>query len=133
MLRSLKNIARCTVVGFLLLSVSGLTIAVEHEHAIEKSPDLLAVHPNSNPEGTGIESTPLTYHETHFLKLLSGDSFDGSQKMESKTSPVKFFAVHLVFLELSPVYHSISLANIDIKETGPPSGDRYILNCSLLI
>ena len=130
MSRILKNIARCTVVVFLLLAISGLAITIHHEHSIG---DVLAEHGHSHSDGSAVKTAPSTYHEDHFVKLLSGDSFNGSQKIEFKTSLVKLFAVYLDPLELSPVRYSASLANIDIKETGPPSGDRYILNCSLLI
>lgn len=126
----IRNIARCTVVGFLLLAISGLTIAIHHEHPIG---DILAEHGHSQHDGLVVKATPSTYHEVHFVKLLSGDSFNGSQKIEFKTSLVKLFAVHLDPLELSPVHHSTSLASIDIKETGPPSVDKCVLFCSFLI
>ena len=128
--RILKNAARCMVVGFLLIAISGLTIAIHHEHPIG---DILTAHEHSQFDGLVVKTTPSTYHEVHFVKLLSGDSFNGSQKIECNTSLVKLFTVHLDPLELSPVYHSASSANIDIKETGPPSVDRNILNCSFLI
>ena len=118
------------VVGFLLLAISGLTITIHHEHPIG---DILAKHGHSHSDEPAAKTTPSTYHEVHFVKLLSGDSFNSSQKTEIKTSLVKLFAVHPAPLELSLVYHLTSSANIDIKETGPPSVDRYILNCSFLI
>ena len=118
------------VVGFLLLATSGLTITIHHEHPIE---DILIKHGHSHSEESAAKTTSSTYQEIHFVKLLSGDSFNGSQKIELKTSLVKLFAVHLVPLELSLVFHAASLTNIDIKETSPPSVDRYTLNCSFLI
>ena len=130
MVSSLNHIARYTVVGFLLLAVSGLTIAIHHEHLIE---GLFTENGHSQPNGLVVKTTPSTYNEVHFVKLLSGDSFHGSQKVEFKTFLVKIFAVHLDHLELSPAYHSSSLANINIKETGPPSVDKCVLFCSFLI
>ena len=130
MVRFLKNITRCTIVGFLLVAISGLTVAIHHEHTIG---DLLDEHGQSQHDGLIVKTTPSTYHEVHFVRLLSGDSFNGSQKIEFKTSLVKFFAVHLDQLELSPAYHSSSLRNINIKETGPPPVDKCVLFCSFLI
>ena len=130
MFRFLKNIARCAVVGFLLLAISGLTIAIHHEHPIR---NLLAEHGQSQHDGLVVKTTPSTYHEVHFVKLLSGDSFNGSQKIAFKTFQVKLFAVHLDPLKLSPVHHSPSLAIINIRETGPPWVDKCVLLCRFLI
>ncbi|MBI1805198.1 MAG: hypothetical protein HY033_13775 [Ignavibacteriae bacterium] len=130
MSRLLKNIARCSVTGFLLLAVSGLTIAVHHEHSIGST---AAQHEHSQPNGVVLKTTPQTYHELHLIKLLSGDSFNGSQKIDFKTSLVKLFAVQLDSPEFSSVHHSTSLASTDIKETGPPSVDKCVLFCSFLI
>jgi hypothetical protein len=130
MSRVIKNIARCTVVGFLLLAISGLTIAIHHEHPIV---GMLSEHGHEQHDGLVVKNTPPTYHEIHFLKLLSGDSFNGTQKIELKSSLTKLFAVHIEVLELHPIGYSTFLLNTDISGTGPPSVDRCVLNCSFLI
>src|SRR6266853_1781736 len=124
MSRLLKHFATCLVTGFLLLAVSGLTIAVHHEHAMGNT---AAQHELSQPNGIVLKTTPRTYHEVHIVKLLSGDSFNGSQKIDLKTSFAKLFTVQLDSPEFSAAHLSSSLANIDIKETGPPSVDRCVL------
>lgn len=126
----LKNIARAAVVGFLLLAISGLTIAIHHEHRIG---DMVPDHGRRQHDEIVVKTTPSTYHEIHFVKLLSGDSFNNLQKIEFRTSLVKLFAVHGDLLVLSPIHHSTSLANIDRRETGPPSVDTCVLFCSFLI
>jgi hypothetical protein len=128
--RDLKNIARCTVVGFLLLAISGLTIAIHHEHLVV---GMLTEHGHEHHDGIAVRNTPSTYHEIHFVKLLSGDSFSGSQKIEYKNSPTKLFVVYSNLFELPKIQHSTSFAPIDIKETSPPSRDKCVLFCSFLI
>ena len=130
MSRVLKNIAKRSLTGFLLLALSGLTIAVHHEHAIG---NITAEHEHGQPDGLVVKTSPQTYHEVHFVRLLSGDSFSGSQKLEFKKSLINLFAVHLHSSEFPSFYHSTSLVNIDIKETGPPSVDKCVLFCSFLI
>jgi hypothetical protein len=126
----LKNIGRFAVVGFLLFSVSGFTIAIHHEHVIGNN---LAEHVHNHDGGPVVNPTPSTFHEIHFVKLLSGDSFNGSTKIELKTSLVELFTIHLDRGEYSPIHPSISLASTDVKETGSPSVDRCVLFCSFLI
>src|SRR5206468_3540413 len=95
--------------------------------------DTAAQHEHSQPKGVVLKTTPHTYHEVHFIKLLSGDSFNGSQKIDFKNSFAKLFAVHLDSPEFASAHHTSTLANIDIKETGPPSADKCVLFCSFLI
>ncbi|GEM_PF-4775185 len=130
MLAFIKNIVRWSATGFLLIAISGLTIAIHHEHAIG---DASTKHEHSQPDGLVLKTTPQTYHEVHIVRLLSGDCFNGSQKIDLKTSLVKLFAVQLESPEFSSAHHSTSLANIDVRETGPPSVDKCVLFCSFLI
>ena len=130
MSRIIKNIIRCVVVGFLLLAISGLTITIHHEHQIG---DILAEHGHSHTDEHAVKTSASTYHEIHLVKLVSGDSFDGSQKIDFKSPLVKIFAVPLDPLELAHSYHPTSSSNLDISNTGPPSVDRYVLICSFLI
>src|SRR5713226_7428779 len=102
MSRLLKNIARCSVTGFLLLAVSGFTIAVHHEHSMGNTD---AQHEHGQPDGVVLKTTPHTYHEVHIVKLLSGDSFNGSQKIDLKTSLAKLFTVRLDSPEFSAAHH----------------------------
>ena len=126
----LKNIIRYLVTGFLLFAISGLTITVHHEHSIGNTG---AQHEHRQPGGLVFKTTPKTYHEGHLIKLLSGDSFSGSQKLECKNSPIKLLTLQLDLRERSSKHHSTSLANIDIRDTGPPSRDRCVLFCSFLV
>ncbi len=131
MSRYLKNIFRCSVTGFLLLALSGFTVAVHHEHSMGNAS---IEHKHNQPDGLVLKPTPQTYHEVHIVKLLSGDYFNGSQKLEIKDPPKMFFVLQLDSPDLFSVHpHLTSLPNIDIKETGPPSVDKCVLFCSFLI
>lgn len=132
MLQTTKNIARCVIVGFLLLAVSGLTVAIHHVHNIA---DANAVNGSghSRYDGIVIKSTPSTYHEVHVLTFLSGDSFTGSSKIDIKTSLVKLFTESLNFPELLRVQHTTSLATTEKKDGSPLSVDKCALLCSFLI
>lgn len=133
MFRVLKNIARHVVVGFLLLALSGMTITIHHDHPIERAPDPSAVHHSNNVGDVGIQNVPSTYHEVHFIKLSSGDSFGPSPTTHLKASLKNLGPVVLDHIEFSPAYRSSSLTNIDTKETGPPSADKCVLLCRFLI
>lgn len=130
MAKFLKNIARYLGTGFLLFALSGFTVVVHHEHSMG---NVLAEHEHGQSDGIVLKTTPQTYHEVHIVKLVSGDCFNGSQRLEFKDFPIKLSALQLDSLEFSSVHHLAPLANIDIKETGPPSVDQCILFCSFLI
>lgn len=130
MRKFLKNIARYLVTGFLLIAVSGFTITIHHEHSIGNS---AARNENVQRDGLVLKTTPQTYHEVHIVKLLSGDRFNGSQKIVLKISPLKLFTVQLESPQFSSDYHFTSVSTTDIKGTGPPSVDKCVLFCSFLL
>jgi hypothetical protein len=130
MSRFLHHIARCSVTGFLLLAISGLTIAVHHEHHIGNS---AAHRDHGQPDGVVLNTSASTYHEMHIVKFLSGDSFNGSHKIIVNSALVKLFIVQPESPQFSSVHPSTPLTSTDIKETGPPSVDRCVLLCSFLI
>ena len=127
---SLKNIVKWSVTGFLLIAISGLTIAIHHEHALGND---LAEREHGPSDGLVVKTTPHTYHEVHILKLFSGDSFNGCPKMEFKQCLTKLFVGQLEPSALSSIHQSTTIAGIDIKETGPPSRDKCVLFCRFLI
>lgn len=126
----LKNIARYLTTGFLLLAVSGFTLAIHHEHSLGTS---ASQHEHHGPQGVVLSATPRSYHEVHLVRFLSGDSFNGSEKSHLKASLVKLFTVQLNPVEIPSDPHSASAARTDIRETGPPSVDACVLFCSFLI
>ena len=128
--RWLAHIIRFSITGFLLVALSGFTVVVHHEHSIG---DASANREHDPTDGLVVKTKPQTYHEVHIVKLLSGDSFSGSQTIDLNTSVVKFFELHLDSPHFPPYPHSTSLTHTEIRETGPPSVDRCILFCSFLI
>ena len=132
MLQKTKNIVRCGIVGFLLLAVSGFTVAVHHVHNIAAT-NTVNDSGHARYNGLIVKSTPSSYDEVHVLSFLSGDSFTGSPKTELKTSLVKLFTESLNFPELPIVQRSPSLATTAKKDIHPPSVDTCALLCSFLI
>ena len=129
----LKNIARQVMVGFLLLALSGITIAIHHDHPIERAPDPDAAHHANNVAGWKIRNVPSTYHEVHFIKLSSSDSFYPSPKTSFQASWKNLGPIELDLIASSPAYRLSSLANLEPKGTDPPPADKCVLFCSFLI
>lgn len=130
MRKSLRNIARRIVVGFLLLAISGVTISIHHEHAIK---ELLTEHEHGHHEGLGVNTAPSTYHEIHVVTFRSADSFYGSGKGEFDISLVKLLSIPSDHIEVSLVRRSTSFTFFDVRDTAPPSMDKCVLFCRFLI
>ena len=133
MFRMLKNIARQVMVGFLLLALSGITIAIHHDHPIERAPDPDAVHHTNTVADGKIQNVPSTYHEVHFIKLSSSDSFHPSPKTSFQASWKNLGPMELHPNASSPAYRLSSLATIEPKGSDPPPADKCVLFCSFLI
>ena len=132
MLRVITYIARYTVITFLLCAISGLTLTVHHEHHLDVENRSVA-HDADQHDGHAIKTSGMTYHEIHFVKLLSGDDFDGTQKLQIKTSPTGLFAAYSNLCSSPSYCCSSSIQKRDLKDTGPPSVDKCVLFCSFLI
>lgn len=129
----LKNIARQVIVGFLLLALSGITIAIHHDHSIERAPDADAVHHTDDVGDGKIQHVPSTYHEVHFITLSSSDSFHPSPKTSFQASSKNLGPMELDLIASSPAYRVSSFAHIKPKGTDPPPADKCVLFCSFLI
>lgn len=127
------NILAALFVAFHVVALSGLTLPIHHTHPIEKSPDGVVVHDETNAKTHSVTNAPSTYHEMHFVKFLSGDSFKNTKQIDFKTSFQKLGFIQVDEFQLSPFVHLSPLANKNLHDTGPPSVDKCVLFCSFLI
>lgn len=133
MLQQVKNIVRSCIVGVLLLGLSGITIAVHHDHPIETSSPKQTQQPEGKQAGENQQSKPSTYHEVHFLKLGSDDEFTISPPAERVASLTVRFVIPAAAFDSFPALRSAAVINTAEKETQPSSGDKCALFCSFLI
>lgn len=124
-----QNSVALPIVLFLIVVLSAPALMIHHVHHIEASEP--ASHDSSTPGQT--VNVPATYHETHVVTFLSGDSFNSSTCSDVVPSLHKFIAT----LAVVPVLSStLSLSQIASTNTGPPpqpTGDKCVLFCSFLI
>ena len=120
---------------FLVVVLSGMTIPIHHVHSIEVTPPISDEHHSDNHGHDTAETTsdaPSTYHEVHFVKLLSDDSFNTSNHTDVTTRAIQFIAIipgKIAFLN-SPSSDTLSFS---LREPSPPpSQDKCVLFCSFL-
>jgi hypothetical protein len=123
-----NTIAR-PVVLFLIVVLSAPALVIHHVHHIEASEP--ASHDSSTPGQT--VNVPATYHETHVVTFLSGDSFNSSTRSDVVPSLHKFIATLAVVPVLSSTLSLSRIASVDIRPLSQLSGDKCVLFCSFLI
>lgn len=121
---------------FLVVAISGLTLPIHHVHPIEVATPVSDDHHSDNHRHGESETTsdvPSTYHEVHFVKLLSNDNFSTSNRNDISIRVVQFLIIipgKIEFLD-SPSSETISFS---LKEPSPPPPqDKCVLFCSFLI
>ena len=122
---------------FLVVVLSGLTLPIHHIHLIEVAPPSSGNHPSDNHRHDDAaetkSNTPSTYHEVHFVTLLSDDSFSALNRTDAFAQAVQVMAIlpNSVEFLASP---SSEVPLISLKEpSSSPSQDKYVLFCSFLI
>jgi hypothetical protein len=125
-----QNIVAVPLVLFLIVVFSAPMLTVHHVHRIETSE-----HADHNQSSTGQAATevPATYHETHVVTFLSGDSFNLSTRGDVVPPLQKFIAIVAVVPVLSSTLSRSHIASIDIRPLSRLSGDKCALFCSFLI
>jgi hypothetical protein len=121
---------------FLVVVLSGLTLPVHHIHSIEVAPPISDDRHSDNHQHDAAETkndAPSTYHEIHFVKLLSDDSFSASTCIDAFTWGIQFVAILPGTVKLfdSPSSETLSFSLKD--PSPPPSQDKCVLFCSFLI
>lgn len=133
MLIPAKNIVRRCIVGVLLLSLSGITIAVHHDHPIETSSPKQTQRPDGKQASENQQCKPSTYHEVHFLKLGSDDEFTISPPAERAASLTVCSVIPVAAFDSFSALQSAAFIHTSEKETPLCSRDRCALFCSFLI
>ncbi len=119
---------------FLAVVLSGLTLPIHHVHAIEHKQPLGETQRHGHEEAEPHQTSPSTYHEIHFVKLLSEDSFNASSPTDGISS-IAHFNIAIV-----PSTIDFSAPTISSIQSSPfqgaekiPARDRCVLFCSFLI
>jgi hypothetical protein len=129
MLKLFKNITKASIIGILLVGVSGITFVIQHDHPIDDS----AIKHTGHSHDKHQQNKPTTYHEVHFVKLGSDDNFTNLSVTTGSTSHVVLFVIHPESFDSFPTLHSAGISNNALEETRPPSRDKCILFSSFLI
>jgi hypothetical protein len=124
-------------VFFLVVVLSGLTIPIHHIHSIEVAPSTSGNHHSDNHRHDAADAkseAPSTYHEVHFVKLLSDDSFNAL----SRTAGISSIANSVVAILTSSIeFSALTISSIQSpqfqRSDTLPSGDKCVLFCSFLI
>lgn len=125
----MRKLTQNIVVLFLIVALSAPVLVIHHVHQIEAS----------EPAGHGNETSgqtlnaPVSYHETHVVTLLSGDSFNLSTHGDVMPSLHKFIAIVAVVPVLSGTTSLSDIASINIRPLSQLSRDKCVLFCSFLI
>lgn len=121
---------------FLVVVLSGMTLPIHHVHSIEVATPVSDDHHSDNHPHDETETksdVPSTYHEVHFVKLLSDDNFSISKCIEAFSRVIQLMAIipgKIAFID-SPSSETLSFS---LKEPSlPPSQDKCVLFCSFLI
>lgn len=124
-----QKIVAVPVVFFLLVVLSAPALTIHHVHQIE------AGEPASHDHETSGQTlnAPVSYHETHVVTLLSGDSFNLSTHGDVVPSLHKFIAIVAVVPVLSGTISLSDIAPVNIRPLSQLSGDKCVLFCSFLI
>jgi hypothetical protein len=126
----MSKLTRNSVVLFLILVLSAPALTVRHVHRIEAGGP--AGHQHTLP-GQALTEVPATYHETHIITLLSGDSFSPSVLGDIVLPIQKFIAAILHLPTLQGTSTRTVVAATDMGPHSQPSGDKCVLFCSFLI
>ena len=125
-----RTIAAPPVVLFLIMVLSAPTVTIHHVHRIAANEHADHHLPSA---GQAITDVPATYHETHVVTFLSGDSFNSSTRTDIVPSLHKFIAELTVAPAPSGTLSLARLAPVDIRPLSLLSGDKCVLFCSFLI
>lgn len=119
---------------FLVIVLSGLTLPVHHVHPIELKQPIGESQRHSHDEAKPHQTGPSTYHEVHFVKLLSDDSFDASSRTDGISSFAHFIVAILpsTFELSTPTISPLQSPQFQRAER-IPARDRCVLFCSFLI
>lgn len=125
-----QNIVIVPIVLFLIGVLSAPMLTIHHVHLVETTEH--AEHHQSSA-GLAITEVPATYHETHVVTFLSGDSFNASTSINVVPTLHKFIATLAVVPMMSSTLSTSHIASIDIRPLPQLSRDKCVLFCSFLI
>ena len=119
---------------FLSVVLSGLTVAVHHTHPIEYKQRSSETDSHNHDQAKLNRTGPSTYHEVHFVKLLSDDSFNTSSRTEGISSIAHFIVAILprTIKFSTPIISSIQSPQYQSSDAFP-ARDKCVLFCSFLI
>jgi len=118
---------------FLAVVLSGLTLPIHHVHPIEYKQPLGETQSHRHDEAESNQTDPSTYHEVHFVKLLSDDSFNASSRADGISPLVHLATILPSTIEFSiPTISSVLFTHFPMAERIPAS-DKCVLFCSFLI
>lgn len=125
-----QKIVAVPLVLFLIVVFSAPMVTIHHVHRIETSE-----HADRHQSSTGqaVTEVPATYHETHIVTLLSGDSFNSSTRNDVVPPLHQFIATLVVVPVLSNILLPSAIASAQIWTPSQSSGDKCALFCSFLI
>ena len=124
-----QNIIVLPVILFLIVALSAPALVIHHVHHIEES------EPSSHDYATTGKTVnvPTTYHETHIVTLLSGDSFNFSARNNVVPSLHTFIATLVVLPVLSRALSPSHITSVHSRTPSRFSRDKCVLFCSFLI
>ncbi len=119
---------------FLAVVLSGLTLPVHHVHPIEHKQPLGESQRHGNDEAKPHQTGLSTYHEIHFVKLLSDDSFNASRSIDGISSIAHFnIAIVPSTIDFSDATISSIQSSQFQRAEKIPAQDKCVLFRSFLI
>lgn len=124
-----QNIVALPVGLFFVVVLIAPELVIHHTHQIEAHAD--ADHNGPLPGAT--VDVPVTYHETHVVSFLSGESFDSSPRSEIGPSHQEVIGFLATASMVSCPHPLAPIALFDIRPLSQHSGDTCALFCNFLI
>lgn len=134
-MRSLRsNIFFLPICLFLLMVLSGLSIQIHHVHPLEPAQPRDTTQSHGHDENEPHQENPSTYHEVHYVKLLSDDSFNTSSRAGGISALVHFIVTIVPTIgEVSNPIASSSVSLLTQQHASLPAREKCALFCSYLI
>ena len=128
------NILFLPICLFLLMVLSGLSLQIHHVHPLEPAQPHDTAQRHGHDKAEPHQENPSTYHEVHYIKLLSDDSFNASSRNDGISPLARFFvAIVPTIIEFSYPTVSSSVSLLSQRHASLPARDTCALFCSYLI
>ncbi len=129
MRRLAQNNIVLPVTVFLIVALSAPALVIHHVHHIKVG------EPEGHESATAGPNVdaPATFHETHIVSLLSGDSFNFSTYKNVVPAPHEFIATLAVVPVFSSAVSPSHIVSNHLRTPSRSSRDRCALFCSFLI